>query len=255
MQQCANNLSATSIQQLHLDRNQEHISREQIRKIRDKWSASNFVLDSNNQGSAAERLVYQLQSDPNCKYVILTASHDNHGMITIRNKSRRTGDSSEDTHSPIGTGTEVRSAAGEILRRLSIGDGTQLLMIALWASTGAIDYFAKFPSVFAFDVTMGTNSEKRPLARGTASTLTKKNIPICNIFCPSEATWVFNWIFQEGLPKILPQSLLHSIRLVLTDGDVQIYSQIDAAISSGVLPNAKHRLCSWHKVSRVAQRG
>jgi hypothetical protein len=33
----------------------------------------------------------------------------------------------------------------------------------------------------------------------------------------------------------------------VTDQDDKCYSQIDSAIQSGIFPNAKHRLCKWHK--------
>jgi hypothetical protein len=99
-----------------------------------------------------------------------------------------------------------------------------------------------------FDVTNGTNKEKRPMARATIKTTNNKNVPFFNALLPSIASWVFRWIFHDAFPKLLSCESLHKLRLVLVDEDYHCNSQIDAARVMGILPNAQYRLCKWHKV-------
>jgi hypothetical protein len=245
MQQCALNISPSAIQSLHKGRNNQHVSTDQIRRLKRQWCMANLVLNG-NKASAAERLLVQLEENPSIKYVILSADKDLKGLITIRNMRK----SSTSTQSVLNDRNEVTQVAGDILDRLSIAAGTKLLLCALWVTEKGLKYFSKFPSVLGLDTTQGTNSEKRPLARGTAKNMLRNNIPFLNCFLPSECQWVWHWLFQEGLPQLITQPVLHSIRIVLTDGDDNIYNQVDVAIRSGIIPNAVHRLCSWHKVNR-----
>jgi hypothetical protein len=42
-----------------------------------------------------------------------------------------------------------------------------------------------------------------------------------NAFFPSEAKWVFLWVFKEALPYLLGPSVLSKIRLITSDEDRQ----------------------------------
>ena len=48
-------------------------------------------------------------------------------------------------------------------------------------------------------------------------------------------------------PRLLPKHILHKIKIVITDGDPQEFSQIDNAIQT-VIPNARRIRCGWHIV-------
>lgn len=99
-----------------------------------------------------------------------------------------------------------------------------------------------------FDVTYGTNKEKRPLARGTVKTTSNKNVPFFNALLPSGASWVFRWIFHEAFPRLVSKDSLKKLHLVLVDDDQHCNSQIDSARTLNKLPNAQYRLCKWHRV-------
>jgi hypothetical protein len=105
-----------------------------------------------------------------------------------------------------------------------------------------------YPEVMGFDVTNGTNREKRPMARGTLKTSSNKNVPFFNALLPSVASWVFRWIFHDALPRLLPSESLSKLHLILVDDDRNCNSQIDSARELKVLPNGHFRLCKWHKV-------
>jgi MULE transposase domain len=110
-----------------------------------------------------------------------------------------------------------------------------------------------YPEVMGFDVTYGTNKEKRPLARGTIKTSSNKNVPIFNALLPSGASWVFHWIFHNAIPRLFAKESLAKLYLVLVDDDKHCNIQIDSARFLKKLPNAKYRLCKWHKINRNYQ--
>jgi hypothetical protein len=249
LQQCALNASPEAIQAMYSERNGGYLTADQIRHIRRKQYTSTFLLDG-EPSSPAERLVAQLQNDTSTRYVILTATKNLSNLITIRT-TRRTAGSTNTSEEISGNATlGVKDIAADIIDSMGLRAGTRLLLCALWCTDEGVKYFSKFPTVLGLDTTFGTNSEGRPLARGTGKNMLRNNIPFLNCFVPSEARWVWSWIFQEAIIHIFPSSVLRQVRLILTDGDDKCYLMVDAAIKTGVFPNARHRLCAWHKINR-----
>jgi MULE transposase domain len=121
-------------------------------------------------------------------------------------------------------------------------------MVCFYLRNTGAKYFNMYPDVMGFDVTNGTNKEKRPMARATIKNSNNKNIPFFNALLPSVASWVFRWIFHDALPMLLTRDSLRHLKLILVDEDNHCNSQIDAARELGILPNARYRLCKWHKV-------
>jgi hypothetical protein len=64
-----------------------------------------------------------------------------------------------------------------------------------------------------------------------------------------ENYWFFCWLFQEALPVLLGAQSLHSVKLILTDGDSQEMSQVDFAFSTYFV-NAGGTQCGWHLVDQ-----
>jgi hypothetical protein len=106
-----------------------------------------------------------------------------------------------------------------------------------------------YPEVISFDVTYGTNKEKRPLARDTVKNSNHKNIPFFNALLPSCASWVFRWIFHDVFPRLLSKTSISKLQLILVDKEQTCNNQIEFARHMKRLPNAQYRLCKWHKVS------
>jgi MULE transposase domain len=113
-------------------------------------------------------------------------------------------------------------------------------------------YFNMYPGVMGFDVTNGTNKEKRPMARGTVKNSDNRNVPIFNALLPSISSWVFRWIFHDAIPKLFSKESLSNLRLILVDEDHHCNSQIDSARKLGILPNVQYQLCKWHKVRFIS---
>jgi hypothetical protein len=109
-------------------------------------------------------------------------------------------------------------------------------------------YFDLYPEVIGFDVTFGTNKEKRPMARATIKTSSNNNVPFFNALLPSGASWVFRWVFHDALPRLLAKESLAKLHLILVDDDHHCNTQIDSARHLKKLRNAQYRLCKWHKV-------
>jgi hypothetical protein len=55
------------------------------------------------------------------------------------------------------------------------------------------------------------------------------------------------------VPGLISAETCGRVRLVITDGDAQEYTQLDAAIQL-VFKNAKRRRCAWHAVYKGFER-
>ena len=130
---------------------------------------------------------------------------------------------------------------------MKLNDGQKLLLAVGWVQQKAILEFQKYPDVIGFDVTYGTNQEKRPLAKATLINSSKKNVPFFNAILPSQCRWVFHWIFNSAFPNLLPADCLKKVQLVITDEDQNCFNMLESARTH--FPRHKHRICKWHKVS------
>ena len=77
------NLLPGSIIQLFMKRHNIRLTSSQLRRLR--AFGKNKVLSG---GTPAERLLQQLESDPNCRYIAYIANRSDGGLVTIRNVSR-----------------------------------------------------------------------------------------------------------------------------------------------------------------------
>ena len=146
---------------------------------------------------------------------------------------------------------EAKSFVKNLINQLTTGDGTILLAV-MWITDDGKLYHKKFPHVLGCDVTFGTNAEKRPLFRASGKTADNKNIPHINAFVPSQQRWVFDWIFEDGLPTILDVDDLQKTCIILTDQDAQLVGSLLTKLhlkGDGTYGRALNRLCKWHKIS------
>lgn len=240
------NASPSAIASLLEERTGSNVSTQQIRDLRKAVEGTR--LDGS---SPASRLLEGLRKDENAAYVALTATSTQSGLISIRQskklqKQTSTDDSPAGTeHSPMATYAET------VIKALSLKEGDKVLLAVAWRSSElSQSYFDSFPWCFGLDVTNGTNQEKRPLLRATASTSERKNIPFFNAFLPSQCSWVFKWVLQVAFPKLFNAKTLERVQLIVCDQDQHCYEQIQAAIDGAVFPNALKRLCKWHKINR-----
>jgi hypothetical protein len=153
--------------------------------------------------------------------------------------------------SDISVGGKARSFIKTIIQALEIGSDEFLLGVAWITKEGKV-YHKKFPWINGWDVTFGTNAEKRPLGRLTHKTANNNIFPGVQAFLPSQAGWVFDWIKSTAVPQLLCTKALEKTSLELTDEDRQyIHVSRNVHANTDVNPygNSKIRLCKWHKVS------
>jgi hypothetical protein len=260
VQQLQNNIPVACIQALLLDRTDTALSRGQIRALRITPDELNNLRDvtvvGGTSNTPAERLLRHLQSTERVTYIALTGERAQSGLITFRQTRKRkqhTPAVEEDVIDGMGNYVDDDSPQAFVERltnALSLENGQKILLAVAWVTEEAKRYFKMFPEACGVDVTNGTNSEKRPNARGTLLTSNNKNIPFWNSFLPSESGWVWRWILVKAFRALLPKSGLDQMNLMITDQDPRCYEQIGAARQLGVLPKVAHRLCCWHKVNR-----
>ena len=109
-----------------------------------------------------------------------------------------------------------------------------------------------FPEKFCADVTMGTNAEKQPLLLMTCKTSENKIVRVFQAFMPSQCRWIFDWCFLDAFVKLHGVKAVERNRIILTDGDSQMYSQLGDLTNDPQSPwqNSKHKLCMWHLINR-----
>ena len=138
-----------------------------------------------------------------------------------------------------------------IIKGLALSSGEFLLGIA-WITKEGRAYHKKFPWINGWDVTFGTNAEKRLLGHMTYKTANNNIFPGVQAFLPSQAGLVFDWVKSKAVPHLLCENALQKTSLKITDEDRQCIHasrNVYTNTSNNTYGNAKMQLCKWHKVS------
>ncbi len=247
LQQLQMNIPITAIQALLEKRSDTNYSYDQLNAIRIK-AAHTLVLG--DISSPAERLMRKLEADPDIYYVVYTAHHSMGDLITFRVSKKDMLGTSQTEVGDVGSDDDRASTFAEsVMKGLSLQGGESLLLAAAWVTTEGRLYYDMFGEAMGFDITCGTNAEKRPLARATITTANEKNVPFFNSFLPSQCAWVFCWLFMTAFPTLFPPRSCKQMELVLTDQDERCYTQVEASKGYHIFSERMvHRLCKWHKV-------
>ena len=99
-----------------------------------------------------------------------------------------------------------------------------------WVMLVELQMFESFPSVIMVDTVEKTNNEKRPLFTVEGRDSNGKMFIFLQCFMPNQQTWMFRWIFSVVMPSLINKKLLEKIRIIISDGDTQFFSQRDNAI-------------------------
>ena len=215
-----------------------NVTQDQIRHVR-------RTIDAHQTTSRGDRILDQLNGNPMLNHTALLASCEMSGYYIRTQTKGRPPKALEGEAVPSTT-----EAANKIFQALSLRNGQEFLLMVAWIHQDGLRLISKSPEVMGFDVTLGNNSEKRPLLRGTVLTRNRKAIPFFECFMPGETRWAFHWVFHHALPELVPAEILCRVRMILTDEDSNCYTQIDSARLRGVFAAALHRLCAWHKIDR-----
>ena len=74
-----------------------------------------------------------------------------------------------------------------------------------------------------------TNNEKRQLLLLAGKDGLSKGFSGMRVFLPSEQKWIFSWFFNECIVQVLGFDLIRLNRIVITDGDPNMYIPLRAA--------------------------
>jgi hypothetical protein len=222
MQQLKINAPTDAIRVLHEERSGSSLTRQQLHALRQLGKDLTVGNSSTSRQSPADKLLAKLQCDENIIYQYLLATWDEKDLMTIRQTKRDGKILREDPYygaeKTIGDGGP-QHFVNAVLKAMSLKNEQSLLLAIAWVTKDARSYFQMFPSSLSIDVTMGTNAEKRPLARATCRTSDKRNIPFFNCFLPSGSAWVWHWMFYTVLPALLPSKSLSQVILLMHPSD------------------------------------
>ena len=149
--------------------------------------------------------------------------------------------------------TDVNKEAKDFVKNtvegLKIGNNEFLFAVA-WITKEGRRYHQKFLYVHGSDVTLGTNSEKRPMSRDMCLLANNNVLHNIHAFIPSEGQWVLNWTRKHTVPDLLCPVALKKQSFLITDKDNQLLqASFTTMASADTYGKSKIILCKRHKVS------
>jgi len=95
-----------------------------------------------------------------------------------------------------------------------------------------------------------TNNKTIPLLTMGEKYSNGKMFVFLRSYLPHDKGWLFRWIFIMVLPKFFITTALIRILLVVSDGDLQEYQQLDNTIAK-YYSHVLRAICGWHIVDRA----
>lgn len=232
-------------------------SEHTIRNLQMKAMKKEFKSHPLTNQTTGEQLLSFLENAPEIDFIEYTSSREmSQNLIKIRKKKGRRTNAEKQAEANDSSTTKLTAKGrakrdlDELIDALQIEDGRSILVAVAWTSERQANYFRMFPDVIGLDITHNTNAEKRPMMIVVARTSNGNIIPVVNAFFPSEAKWVFTWLFTQALPYLLGEDALNRVRVVTTDQCDECINAFYAAKKShrNLWVLAQLRLCKWHKV-------
>jgi hypothetical protein len=128
-------------------------------------------------------------------------------------------------------------------------DDQDVLVALVWTTPEGKRFFQAFPEQVSLDGTHKTTNEDWEMITLSVQDMIGKQEVAIRCWAPNNRAWLFRWLFQTAIPSLVGRSACERVRLVITDGDSQECSQMDAAIEL-MFKHAKRRRCGWHIVDR-----
>ena len=108
--------------------------------------------------------------------------------------------------------------------------------------TNELRLFDSFPNVIMVDTVEKTNNEKRPILTVGGKDSNGKMFIFLQWFMLNQQSWMLRWIFSVVMPSLINKRLLEKVRIIISDGGSQFFTQIDNAIRP-YFKNVKHFHC------------
>ena len=125
----------------------------------------------------------------------------------------------------------------EVRKSMSINDNQSVLLAFAWITGDELRMLERFPELITFDVTEKTNNEKRGLFVGVGQDGNGKLFIGLHCFMPNAQLVSYNWIYEHAIPELWTEEILRCNEVVLTDGEVNLYSPI---------ANLSETTCGWN---------
>jgi len=275
MQMLALNFQTSKVKAWHNIAGEYHVTQDQVNSLhkffkdgryKDPTTDSLCCPSKNN----IDALLESMTEDPKCSVIWISSSKETaESLITIKtSKKRRLEDKKiqdmrdkksntivdvpyDSSHlDPEKEDTPLKHSE-RILKSLKLQQANRILLSLAWMDHSAIDKMACFPFVLGMDETDRTNCEERPLFCMVGLDSDNKIFPVLNILMPSRARWAYDFIYNEAIPYLLPESVRRNAQILLTDQGKELVHMLTASVGDGkTFPNAVHRLCAWHIVNR-----
>ncbi|XP_020268731.1 protein FAR1-RELATED SEQUENCE 5-like [Asparagus officinalis] len=123
-------------------------------------------------------------------------------------------------------------------------DHLGIMRSVFWADGRARASYLSFGDVVVFDTTYKTNHLSLPFAPFTGVNHHRQSVLFGCALLADEQEGTFTWLFSQWL------KCMHGIasKAIITDQDAQMRKAINE-----VLPNTRHRFCSWHIRKHIAE--
>jgi len=133
------------------------------------------------------------------------------------------------------------------------GKGVKVLLACAWSTDEELVTWSLFPETVSMDTTFKTNNEKRALFTVTCLDNNRKALHVMSIFVPSEQKWVFHYIFNYVMPKMVGMETINKCEVALTDGDSCEYMPLRNLCENkksspwhGTYP----AICTYHRINQ-----
>ena len=217
------------------------------------------MLEINNGDTTADQLLRYFRGEDNVKFVVLFDDLNRGDLHTTRRNMRTrqlrlhineydnqetTSDHEfdhDDNEDEQTSSIEVNS----IRERMKCSESGRMLLAIAWTTKEASRFFKLFPEVCSWDVTEGTNNEKRKLFIGLNYDSEGHSNPHTHIFLPSGRRWVFNWIASHAIPILHGNDVCSRVNLNIFDEDPNEIIPFEGCHQ--VYGNAKVRICWFHR--------
>ena len=124
----------------------------------------------------------------------------------------------------------------------NLEDNQKYIMGFAWVMTNELRLFDSFPNVIMVDTVEKTNNEKRPILTVGGKDSNGKMFIFLQWFMLNQQSWMLRWIFSVVMPSLINKRLLEKVRIIISDGGSQFFTQIDNAIRP-YFKNVKHFHC------------
>ena len=126
---------------------------------------------------------------------------------------------------------------------------TDLVCFA-WTTKEMIKLANAFPQSLSLDAThKATKIDGLSLFTATVKDSFGKTTVILRMWIPNQKEWMFKFILMDIIPQLLGRQYCEKVRCIVTDGDMYLIKQVDAAIMA-LYKNAIRLPCSWHLIDR-----